>query len=268
MDYFAATAESPIDLYLPFYETLATRFLFPHLISSVRAIRHDIHNLGASLAKIDFFVEEHRRTGGVRVARFAETEFEYLLIVCRGLFDLVQVVLNKLWTSTGTAPRRKSLPLSYARIVFDGERHRAVQQIASKFSLPRSIAAAYAGSARFFGGLRRSRDLIVHHGHTPDIFFATEQGFAVRASAEPFRSFGIWVPETFLPNDLAPVRPVLSFLVWESFRALQTLVDALAEEIHLPEVPAPGFHLYSRGWHTAALVDYSLVTPLSPWWPP
>jgi len=84
-DYFARKPEQNTDIYLDFLNFMTQRACWADAMLFIDGIRNDIHNLGASLGKLDLF---HHSSGDKRseVGRFASTEVEYIFGVCRSLF--------------------------------------------------------------------------------------------------------------------------------------------------------------------------------------
>lgn len=269
-DYFGTVPEAEADICLYFVDFIGRRVLAPDTLHLYAALRHDVHNLGASLAKIDYFVEQHRLQASLDLPRFATTELEYLLVVCRSMFDLFQKFFSKLWGSVRMLPARTptvSLPSTFSAFVLQAEQPRSVENFQEKYGLPPPICSAFRQAAEFFQAIRGSRDRIVHHGHWLPIVFATERGLAMYANTEPFSDFRVWQPSTFLPNDLASLRPVLAFLVWRTFLSFDEILTAFERSIQLQPDPVPGFSLFMRGYHTGTLKRYSSVSPDDPWWP-
>lgn len=270
-DYFSRSPEAESDLCVFFYDLIGRQILSSRTAGYFSALRHDLNNLGASLAKIDFFVAQLRQGAGPEVSRFAQTEFEYLLIVCRSMFDLFQRFLAGFWKQVklhaSPDTPTPNLPPTFSKFALEAEQPRTAQQLREKYSLPNPLAESVARAAAFFQSIRKSRDLIVHHGHSFPVIFGVEQGFAMQADTEPFSGFGVWRSDTFLPNNLASLRPVLAYLVWRTVAAFDQILRAVQGTISLSADPVPGFSLFIRSWNTATLRQYSLVSIEDPWWP-
>ena len=95
-NYFARIPEKDTDISLYFLNFMTQRACWTEAMPFVYGILNDIHNLGASLGKLDLF---HRSFGdkNLDVTRFASTEIEYIFGVCRSLFDLLQETIATLW---------------------------------------------------------------------------------------------------------------------------------------------------------------------------
>lgn len=270
--YFARAPEAPSDLCLYFLDFIGKQVLRPDLVPYWHALTQDLHFASASLAKFDLFAELKRLDPKRDTFRFAETELEYLLIVCRSMFDLFAKLLAIAWRTVRLFKAPKSptpaLPESFAKLVLSGRQHpRPAAEIADRYGLPEPIANACAAASAFFMALRKIRDLIVHHGHSPGLIFTTEKGFAVNADLEPFASFGVWDKRTFLPNRLASLRPVLAYIVWSTFTAFDQMTSGLASAIDFGPDAYGGLSLFVRGSHTQVLLSYARVRADEPWWP-
>ncbi|MBD1865202.1 MULTISPECIES: hypothetical protein [Trichocoleus] len=62
--------------------------------SFTAALTSDVFNIGASLKKLDLF----RALEGIDgKSRLVTTELEYLLLLCRSMFDLLQEIISRIW---------------------------------------------------------------------------------------------------------------------------------------------------------------------------
>ena len=95
-NYFAKNPEKSEDIIFNFLEFLEKRALWPDIKPWVTAITSDIHNLAASLAKLELFFQTNK-SSNMDVRRMVGTELEYIFITCRSLFDLLQMVIKFLW---------------------------------------------------------------------------------------------------------------------------------------------------------------------------
>jgi len=91
--YFAREPELKTDIYSSFLTFMAQRANFVGLEKPFSGISDDFFNLSASLAKLDLIFEAGPQNGSHRMAA---TEVEYLLLVCRSVFDLLQEIISKL----------------------------------------------------------------------------------------------------------------------------------------------------------------------------
>lgn len=74
-DYVAREPASSDDVYIPFVELIWQRASWPDICPIVSNLCNDIHNLGASLAKVEHFYDARKEIGH-RVDQFVATEVE------------------------------------------------------------------------------------------------------------------------------------------------------------------------------------------------
>ncbi len=259
LDYFAKRPASGNDVYFRFVNFIHQRCLLKSIHYLDSAIREDMHNLAACLAKIEYYFKL-RDDKTVDVSRFVATEIEYLFYVCRSLYDLLQKVAKEQWQGTELIDKsilKKPLEDSFAVMALKGPRQqeivRSAQELHTKYGLTPRWSQYYPREAPFFKKLRRFRNDIDHKGLSPGDIFVTPKGFAVRSDYEPFATFGIWKEKTFLAGDLTPIKPVLAHVIQETIGALERFVDVLSGEIKFPEDIAPGYFVFLRGPHIEKL---------------
>lgn len=267
-DYFGRNPENDTDMCFDFLNFMTQRACWADSMRLIDGIRNDIHNLGASLGKLDLF---HRSSGGNRskVTRFASTEVEYLFGVCRSLFDLLQRVIATLWNRiplVDKSIKKKQLPSSFRDLVLNDRQMRTPEEIVSRWRVPVELAYFYQRHGGFFRILRQYRDEIVHSGKDFACIFVTEKGFAVSADVEPFASFGVWNAGHMLPNGLASLRPVVAHVITETFRACDDFAQTIQKIIEFPPEIAPGFRLFVRGYHNQELLAMKDVLANCLWW--
>lgn len=268
-DYFAREPEKDTDIYLDFLNFMTQRACWVDAMRFIDGIRNDIHNLGASLGKLDLF---HRSYADPRleVSRFASTEIEYIFGVCRSLFDLLQAVIATLWRRIElfdkSMKKQQQLPKSFRSMVLCNKELRTVESIQTRFHVPVELASFYYGHGSFFQVLRRYRDDVVHSGKDFASIFVTEKGFAVNADVQPFASFGVWNEEHMLPNRLASLRPVIAHVITETLLACEDFAKTIQRIIRFPPEIAPGFRLFLRGYHNNQLHAMKDVLKNCEWW--
>ncbi len=267
-DYFAKSREAESDVYLEFLNFMAQRACWLDALKPISGIQCDIHNLGASLAKIELFYEESSKRK-TEVTRFVSTEIEYIFGVCRSLFDLLQETIGSIWGRirlVDTTIMKKNLPSSFRKMVMSDRDRMSSEQIEEKWSIPRALADYYYRQGEFFEILRSYRDRISHHGHDLKFLFVTEKGFAVSADAEPFSRFDVWNEEHMQTNRLASLRPVLAHIITETLRACEEFTWVIQSIVEFPPEIAPGYKLFLRGHHTAQLLTMNKVLEDCLWW--
>lgn len=279
-DYLAKTPESETDLYLKFLDFAFKRLDWNIVGRLVKAIGDDFHNLATSLAKIDFFFDAWRtsyRASGdpPEVSLFVATEIEYVFAVCRSVCDLLQEMISELRDTIDFCDKslkKRRLPRSFGDMVLrydqtaKSERPYTPEELVVKKSIPVEWATVYCEVATFFQVLRRHRDRFVHGGTTFKELFVTDRGFAVHKDTKPFCEFGVWREDDLLPNNLASLRPALGFLVLKTIEICERFAVMLEHTIKWPPDLAPGYRLFIRGFHNAALLRAGQSISGEAWW--
>lgn len=204
-DYVAIEPAKESDLSIPFVELMWQRTSWPEICPLITAVSDDYHNMGTSSAKLRHFFDCRDRLSCGSALRFARTELEYLVMLCRSVFDLLQEIVSILWTkiqlNDETAEKRRrsmTLPDTFSRIVLeDKKRLRTASEIEQKFGLPQPLAAQYEKFAPFFSQLRDIRDSVVHGSGSLGIVFDTERGFCVNPKMAPYSRFDGWRAEHY-----------------------------------------------------------------------
>lgn len=274
-DYVATQPALATDLYLPFIDFMWQRASWPDTCRLISSISDDFHNLGTSAAKLRCF-HDNRISLGSRAVRFAVTELEYVLVLARGIFDLLQEVVAKFWNTKvrlhdpayEALRRRTPVPESFSKLVLRDKRSiRTAEEIVERFHLPLPLASEYSRLGEFFSSLRDARDLIVHSGRTLGVVYSTERGFCVVASDRPFSTFTQWSPIHRYNENLVSVLPWLSWVVVGTINACTTLTTALASTVAFPSPLAPTHKVFVRGPSNEALVHvWEIANGGSPWW--
>lgn len=96
-DYIGKGAAKETDLFIPFIDFMWQRASWPEIVDVVRAIAEDFHNMGTSVAKLRLFYDARSNLAPSGSARFAATELEYLIMLCRTVFDLLQEMISITW---------------------------------------------------------------------------------------------------------------------------------------------------------------------------
>ncbi|MBU4467300.1 MAG: hypothetical protein KKC39_00955 [Candidatus Omnitrophica bacterium] len=268
-DYFAQKVDSKDDVFFDFLNFMYQKGTRSDVYPILQAIKDDMHNLSSCFVKLELFhrLKEEQQ---VDISRFAVTEIEYIFSVCRSLFDLFQIITKKYWNGIKLFeykyPKRE-LKDSFGDMALKGEEIRSSMEIQSKFGLPSQWADFYVGEADFFKKIRKYRDNIHHRGLITDFIFHTPKGFAIRADYGPFACFNVWKAESFQQNNLAPIKPVIAFVVKETFAAMNRYVQMLAKIIQFPEEIAPGYYVFLRGYHINKLAKLEDYIENNVWYP-
>lgn len=273
-EYIAREAASPSDVLIPFVDLMwqyASWNETHHLISS---IIHDFHNLATSIEKTSLFFSSQEIIG-TSASYYMKTEVEYIFMLSRSVFDLLQELFRYCWSDKvrlndpSAEARRKAnkLPETFSKMVLvDKQRLRTVDEIIEKFALPEPISIAYAQSAAFFSRLRDERDAIVHSGRDYGALFVTEKGFAVHRNLPGLNWFN-WKDEHLYDNNLASLLPILAEVVIGTINTCSNLMMAFSRSVLMLPPIAPGYQVFTRGPHNNALLWAKYVYEGgSPWW--
>lgn len=248
-----------------------TNLIVQHLMTSemfrcFTGFENDVQCLAASLAKFSLFFAAHRN--GVPASRFVQTESEYIIIVCRGMFDLLQELVSLIFkNATHNGTRMKQLPDdSFARIAINDKVRRTSAEIEQKYGLPTPIAQWYERHSEFFQILRDLRNKMAHGGSVAvDMVFCTDHGFAIPRSFRPYSWFYQWPTGIDLPNELVPLMPVLCSIIKRTFHACDDFARILAGHVQLPAEVFPGLRYFARGVYDAHLAAIDGVLANSSW---
>jgi hypothetical protein len=255
--YFARQPEEAKDICSTFLTFMAQRSNFDGFQATFSAIQDDMFNLSASLAKLHLIFESGDKAGS-GASRMAATEVEYILLVCRSVFDLLQEVLAKLWgkiTLTDTTKRKKALKKTFSDMTLHANTLKSAHQIAAQFQLPEALANCYARHAPIFLKIREFRDNLVHRGHRVQTIFRGKDGFVITKSLGTFLNLNIWRDDEVMQNDLVPLMPALALVVHGTLAACDDFAQVLLTCIQFPNPIVPGMDLFMRGYFNGALVD-------------
>jgi hypothetical protein len=256
--YWGDKGAEPADFGLPFLEFVAQHANLWSVRHAFSGIQDDLFNLSASLHKLDLI----HAAGGHGASRLAATEVEYIMLLCRSIFDLLQEVVAGIWDTISligpdgqvdpTANKRQ-LAKTFSDMALKAKDVRPAQELTKKFGLPSTIADCYARHAPVFLKIRKFRDDIVHRGQNVRTIFHTETGFAIQRRLGPFQ-LDIWRSDEIGENDIAPLLPVLGLLIHGTLVACNDFAHTLASCIRFPPPMVPNLVLLMRGYFNAGLL--------------
>jgi hypothetical protein len=275
--YLAKSAARHSDLFIPFVDLMWQRASWPEIVPLVTAICDDFRNMGTSIAKLKHVFNTRHLLPAGAARTFASTELEYLVILARTIFDLLQEMMATIWDrrvrltdpAAELIRKRRKLPDTFSSLCLKEKRTpRTVEEIEERFALPRAMAEQYAAAASFFLRLREVRDGVVHSGKDFDPVFETERGFCVAKRTSPFDAFN-WQSHHAYNENLVSVLPWLSNIILQTIGTCTALMGAFASLIPLPEELAPGYRVFVRGPNNDALIEVlEIHEGKSPWWGP
>jgi hypothetical protein len=224
--YFAKAPARPEDLHFPFVSLISKRASWPEVRHWLAAVVEDVHQLAAVLAKIDFLWECRTSApgGDMGLRRFIACEVEYILTVCRSMFDQLQEILRGIWQhvtllDADEQKRKKDLEQSFAKMVFRDNKLMTVSEIQQARRVPAPFAAAYHAAGEFLSVLRNLRDGIVHGGKGVPLVLVTPRGFVVSRAEKNFASLPMWKAEHQFNENVVSLRPALAHIVMNTFLA-------------------------------------------------
>ena len=256
--YFARKPENASDLSLAFLDFMAHKANFIELKQPFAAIQDDILNLSASFAKLKliFDQEELEKSGGAH--RLASTEVEYILLLCRGMFDFLQEIIAKLWERlklSDSAVKKRQLKKSFADMALRGDEARTAEELMERFGLPDLLARCYERQAPIFVKIRQFRDNLVHRGQNIQTIFRDKRGFVIQRRLGPFLNPNIWRDGEAIENDLVPLLPALALVVHGTLSACEQFALLFATRFTLLNPIVPDMHLFLRGYFNEGFKD-------------
>jgi hypothetical protein len=260
-EYLARVAEASTDLSVLFLEFAWQRASWPELCDLWRHLTDDVHNFATCVAKIEHFVAERDRIG-LGASAFVETELEYLLVLARSVFDLLQELIARVWKQRArlldpaaeAERKRHALPAEFSRIVLRGKSDvRSAEEIAARFPVSSGLAGAYSAAGAFFSRLRDVRDSIVHGGKATPMVFLTDDGPSIHRTAPILEALGISATPEEQNSNLLSLWPLVAHVVFGVLTSCDRIVDALARDLLFPPPLAPGYSVFIRDYHNESL---------------
>jgi len=238
--YFAANA---VDLERDFEFALGTliaqRMSFLDILEQLNKLESGVHRCSAVLEK--YRILWTTKPGQARSASLLiQSELEYLLLLLRSVYDtlqvIVQAVTKKLIIRDGLNTRAsKNLPKSFRDVVMKGDHVLTVDEVQSRWRMPRPLADWYVQEATFFRLLRSLRDGIAHEGIRPPTVFETEWGFAIATDERPWTQVAEWVSTDRWNGSLASLRSLFVEFVFHTLRATSRFGESIESFVQLPE---------------------------------
>lgn len=275
-DYLAVEPARDSDLFVPFFDFLWQRASWPEVCPFISAISDDFHNMGTSVAKLKHLFDCRRSLPDGAGGRFAKTELEYIVILSRSVFDLLQEMISTIWTkrvqlldlAADKRRRAAKLPETFSKVVLCKKKNlRPPEEIEREFAIPANVAAAYAAAAPFFLWVREHRNDVLHGLATRGTIFVTEKGYCVDPKVQPFSSFDGWQPQHYYNTNIVSLLPWLAEVVHGTIRACTGLVEAIASVIKFPPKLAPSYRVFVRGPYASSLASVLQVRcGATPWW--
>lgn len=248
--YFAQHPVKEDDICIDFINLIVKRAYFNDLVHFERGIFEDINNLSTSVVKINLFHQLWKKDKNLITERFIKIELEYIFMVCRSLYDLLQEVILKIWNRfqyIDTTLQTKQLKKSFSKMVLYNNQLSSSTEIKKRFLLPQQLADFYARNGNFFNWLRSYRDKIAHSGENIDYLFILDQGFAISIDYEPFKELHIWEQTEIIQSKLGSVRTLVAYAILNTLHALEDFSSVIQSIMQLPDDIAPNHKVYIRG---------------------
>ncbi len=265
--YLALRSVHGDDAFFPFIDFIYKHIAIRRADSFMSALISDIFNLGASLRKIDLLKASENCVGK---SRLVTTELEYLLILCRSMFDLLQEVSSRIWETiqlTDTSINKKNLPSSFRKVVFENNAIRSSQEIQERFGLTPLIARWYSESAPFFCALRSARDAIIHQPVHEPVIYVEDRGFSIGINSSPvsFQKIVRWPEDVSANGKAGPLNYFVAYFVHETLLVCERFADAVRQEIQVPPSFAPKHFFLMRSPNMASLLGIRRILDTDPW---
>lgn len=262
--YFGDVPERETDQCFSLLHLLAQHTFGPLMDRPFTALFNDIQNLAVSLAKCRFFYT-HRETDDLCARRVLETEVEYIVTTCRGVYDLLQELISDHWRmiKLQDGSNKQELPKKRFAKMVDGSP--TPGQLTSRYGLTDQFSQWYVDQEPFFAQLKSIRDRLMHNGANLELLYMTERGMAVQKEQKPFSDLYQWPADVEIQNGLVPLRPVLCKVIFSTIEACNSFARVLAEHIAVPLPVAPGLQFYSRGYHDRELASLESCIETASW---
>ena len=273
-NYLAVSPAGPHDVWIAFVDFMWQRASWPEVVRLLNGICDDFSLMATSAAKLEHFHEARGSIDATLIGYFVKTELEYLIIVARSVFDLLQEVIAQFWNnrvklldpSAEAVRRHHKLPPEFAKVALHNEIARTASEIVERYALPPTTAAMYAKHSSFFLSLRASRDGIIHGGSSVDIIFTTENGLFVSPNSKHYSNYP-WKSEHYYNESLVSLRPWIARTVFQTIEACSDIMFSLASAIPFPEEIAPGYRVFIRDPSNEAFLRLlNVATGNLVWW--
>ena len=267
MIYLASKPVRGSDAYLWFVDFIYKHVDIKHTRSFIAALTSDVFNLGASLRKLDLLQALEDLDGK---SRLVTTELEYLLLLCRSMFDLLQEIVSRIWDTVrllDTSIKKKKLPSSFRNVVLYKGIIQSPQEIRERFGLSPALATWYSECAPFFCKLRDARDAIVHQPIQEPLIYVGDKGLSIGidSSPLPFRGMIKW-PENILENGrIGPLNYFVAHFIHETLASCEKFVAAITQEIEFAPDFAPNYSFFMRSPNLVSLLGIRRVLDVDPW---
>ncbi|MCP5463009.1 MAG: hypothetical protein H7A34_07575 [bacterium] len=246
--YFGKIKNRNEDFYFPFINFIYQKcYSVGKVFLYAQPIENDIHNLASSMKKLELFFWVNNNLKGYDIQRFVVTEIEYIFSVCQSLYDLLQSIIYSIWeniTLKDQSIQKKNLIKdSFSKMLFELKK-------GENFGLPQNIIDFYYHEESFFKKMKDFRNAVHHKGFTPShTIYITPKGFGVSHELQHFSRFEVWKEETFENKCIAPLKPIMAFVIKNTLEAMQNFKEIIEKIISFPDDIAPNYSVFLRRLH-------------------
>jgi hypothetical protein len=274
-NYLARSPHDESDVSIPFVEIMWQRASWPEILRLISGIENCVRKMGTSVAKMKHTYLTRNQLPVGAATEFATTEFEYSIVLCRTVFDLLQEIISKLWEQRVRlnqpeleAIRRARTPSdSFSKVCLKGEGLiRSSEELQGLYAFPKEMADQYVAIAPMFLRLRELRTRTVHAGSDAAFIFETDRGFCISKTNGLLAT----IPDVFIHkyNDqIVSVLPLIGAMIAQTIQACNSLMLAFSSRIPFPSEIAPGYRIYMKSPSIASLREIlQIAGGASPWW--
>lgn len=243
--YIAKAAAKPeLDYRLILLENIIQHFLFADVIFVLQAIERDLINGLASIHEYFVLLNHANQYKDHADNLMIGTNVEYAFGNHRAFYDLLHDLICKIHRKyQKKAPSNMKDSFEYFAIKSEAD-------LRKKFLFPEPIIEFYKSREEIFLKLRQIRNNIFHHGHSSDISFKFQDGFAFQVDdrfATELGNLNLWSDELLKPNRLGSVLAILEFLERDMLDASLKLGNNLLLCFPiLPRPIVPGYQVFLR----------------------
>ena len=234
-------ADAALDLPSPLGTAVYRHYSAQGVIRAYVDLAHDLDGILAPIRTLLVLAERENRERDPSSSWQVGHLIEGAIGVHRSAYDLMHRVVMRVNALTDvSAPRLKD---SFSKLALKDRAH-----LVGPLALPGPVADFYLCRAEVFAATRDVRDLVFHHGHSPDHVFHFEDGFglALRGKvAETLGALDVWAPDRQKPNAIGSVLELLAFLADDLYDATAALAEALVAG-YPPEADVVRGTLYRR----------------------
>jgi hypothetical protein len=254
------------DLYIPIIDFVYKFISYPKINYHIAGLENNIIDLFIIISKIDSYIYGNQRH--LLISDFVKTDMEYLFIVCKRMYDILQHIIMILWESIKTfdGQEKVNLPERFRNIVINNNKRRSIDEIVSYYHLPKDIAQFYINQIDFYERLKKIRDDIVHREKTFDTFFILDDGIGISNSDKLFDVFEILNTNDHKQNGIYSIRPLINYVITTTLKSCCDFCNCIAQIIILPKPIIIDFNVYLR---TPSIENYTKMyneLQKTSWW--